>query len=521
MMEGASDNGMSTHDNPRAARGAWLRRWADSTPLVAGLLAAVAFAVRAAGLSRSFELWVDEMVYANVGADVSRGHLPELADHAFLLHPPGFFLIEGAVLRALGLHGDDMTLVYDLRWINATLGAASVGLLFVLLRGLAPAPVAVWGGALMAFDPFILRQNSRVLIETAAGTAVIGGLLVLAVVLRQGRRTWRPWILPLLSGLLLGCAVLCKDAFLLYTAVPVGLSMWWRRTVPIRVGATVLAGLAVPYAGYLVLLAARQLLDNWWHAKIGGAQRLLGLVQTTGFNAPQSPSLIRRGIDQISWYGTSYVLLAACLVAGVFAAMSRRADRRLIGVVATVAGAGGVYAAAFGTLEEHFGYVVAVAGIAALAVGAAELLERRPPLRRTVWSVTGILLVLTMTLGVRVEVTRDNGFQRARDWFAANLPAGARVGVTNSTAEWAFGVDPRFGKWPTVPALRRAGAHYVITADRPTREGYGYANARLLDWLRANARPVFRAAGPTNGELVIWYIDDAALDRGAAAGIGT
>ena len=43
---------------------------------------------------------------------------------------------------------------------------------------------------------------------------------------------------------------------------------------------------------------------------------MLGFVQSTGFNAPNSPSLIGRVLDQLGSFGTSYVLLLAVPVGG-------------------------------------------------------------------------------------------------------------------------------------------------------------------------------------------------------------
>lgn len=507
---------------------AWraLRRLARSTPLAAVAVSLVALGVRAAGLSRAFELWVDEFVYAYLGDQVAAGRLPNLFGRPFRLHPPGWFLIEAAGYHIAGVSGSAIGVALQLRWINAVLGSVSVGLAFVLVKTLTRTRIAALAAVVLIFDPFLLRHDSRVLIETSATAAMLGGLLLLVRCLPHPRRgtgaRWRAWTGPVLAGLPLGYAVLCKDVFLIYAVAPVALAMLWRHTVPPRTGGLALAGAAVPYGAYLAVLATSGVIGAWWRAKIGGIERLLGLVQITGFNAPAAPSILGRVAHEFGQYGTSYLLLFACPVAGLLAAFSDRADRRLIGLVATTAGVLGGYAAALGTFEEHYGYVVVVAGVTASAVVLCELLERRARrwLRVLVFSAVAALVVLSVALGVRVEVTRDNGFQRAGAWFDGNLPAGARVAVTNTASEWAFRGDPRFQRLVTLPQFDRAGARYVLTVSSPTRQGYSYAKPALLDWLAANAQPVFRASGPTNGETVIWYLSDDVLRRGAAAGIG-
>src|SRR3712207_1063302 len=120
------------------------------------------------------------MHYADLGAAVSRGEIPALADGPFFLHPPGFFLLEGAVIRLLGLEtGDSMELVYDLRWLAAALSALSVALAFLLVGRVAGPWPAAWVAVVLVFEPFVLRNNSRVFLETPAVVAIPGRLLLL------------------------------------------------------------------------------------------------------------------------------------------------------------------------------------------------------------------------------------------------------------------------------------------------------------------------------------------------------
>jgi hypothetical protein len=246
---------------------------------------------------------------------------------------------------------------------------------------------------------------------------------------------------------------------------------------------------------------------------------MLGFIQSTGFNSPNSPSLVDRIIDQLGRFGSSYVLLLVCPVAGLIAVLSARPARRYLGLVALVMGLFGMYSAAFGTFEEQYGYPVMIAGILAAAVSAVELAERFPRSRRAV-AVGCLLFTAAATVfGIRTETTADDGFLRVRDWMRVNLPADARVGVTNSTGEWAYRQDPRFGVWASLPDLAENGASYVLTQSLPTSLGYGYAKPELLSWLAANAKAEIAVAGPTNGLTTLWSISPRALEAGAAARI--
>jgi hypothetical protein len=484
------------------------------------IVSLAAFAVRSVGLTRGFELWVDEMLYADLGASVSRGELPNLPDGPFFLHPPGFFIIEGLVIKVFGLDtSDSMSLVYELRWLSATLGAVSVGLAFLIVRQVVGTRLAWLSAAILVFDPFVLRTNSRVFLETAAGQFVLVGFLLLVTYLNRKSIKGQTRTLAM-AGLCLGGAVFTKDAFLVFGVLPVVLAALWRTTLQRREALVVLVSALVPYVTYLLLLLAVGRIHDWAVAKENGLLRLFGVVQSTGFNAPDAPSLTNRLVVQAEQYGTSYLLLLACGVAGVFASLSDRPARRLVGLSAVSMGMLGCFISLFGTFEEQYGYGIALAAVPALAVCAAEVRERRPTLRRTVAVIAALFLAATTVLGVRLGLTDDAGYLQFRSWEATHLGADARVGVTNSTADWALQDDPRFGPWSSPSLLKEHRAQYLLTQSLPASQGYDRIRPDMLTWLSVNAKPVFIHSGPTNGETVLWFIDEATLERAAAGHVG-
>ena len=510
-------------DTPTAPRPAERRRTGLATALPVLALVLLALGVRAIGLTRSFELWVDEMLYAELGASVARGELPNLPDGLFFLHPPGVFIVEAAAIRLFGMTGDSMELVYQLRWLSAVGGALTVGLVFVILRRAAGTPAAVVAAVLAIFEPFVLRNNSRTFLETTAVLAVLVGLALVVDHLARGEagRGRRGRLVLVVAGLALGYGVLCKDVMVVCAVAPVVLAAVWRRTLPLREAAILIGTSAVPYLVYLTVLVVSGWFGEWFVAKSKGAQRMLGFVQSTGFNAPDSPPLIDRVIAQVGFFGTSYVLLLLCPLVGVVAALSARPERRIVGLVAVMAGLFGLYSAAFGTFEEQYGYPVMVPAILAAAVAAVELSERFPGLRRTVTVACLVFTAAAMALGIRTEATRDDGFLQVRRWAEAYLPGNARVGVTNGTAELAFANDPRFGTWASLPELAENDASFVMTQSLPTSLGYGYARKELLTWLAANATPMIAVPGPTNGVTTLWFISRPALEAGAAASVAS
>ncbi|WP_181372564.1 glycosyltransferase family 39 protein [Kocuria rosea] len=492
-------------------------------------ITAAAFSVRAIGLSRSFELQGDELLYAELGRSVSFGQMPnlelqDLPDGPFFLHPPGFFLVEGLVIRALGLSGDSFELVYDLRWLNAIMGALSVGIGFFLVRKLTNVPVAWITAVVLAFEPFVLRNHSRVYLETLGTAAVMGGLLVIVSVMM--RRPTRQTLMPLfLGGLLLGYGILTKDVFVLVSIAPVVLAVVWRRTLPLRQAAVVLLGSGIPYAAYLAVLDVQGMLPGWIWAKTYGARRMLGFEQETGFNAEGAPSLISRMIEQAGSFGTSYVLLGLGPLAAMYVCFSSRPERRLLGLSGLFMGLFGLYSAAFGTFEEQYGYPVMIAGILSIAVSSMEICERRPALLRPTVGAGVIFAMMVVALGLRAETTRDNGFAQFREWMAQHLPADSSVSVTNITGELAFAElspvdDPRFGAWPSPELMEQNDVDYVLTQSTPTIQGYGYAPPETLEWLKEAGTEVVSFDGPTNGTTTLWHIDEDDVRNAAEAGIG-
>jgi hypothetical protein len=440
-----------------------------------------------------------------------------------------------------------MDLVHQLRWVGAAAGALTVGLVFLVVRRALSGPTTsgpttsgpttsdpttsdprrtangtaapLAAGVLAVVEPFVLRNNSRVFLETTGVLAALVGLaLVVDHLARHDRGAdTRSTARLVLAGLALGYGTLTKDVIAVCAVVPVVFALLWRRTLTRR-EATILTGTAVvPYAVYLTVLALLGRMGDWFTAKSEGALRMLGFIQATGFNAPDSPSLVSRLVAQVGSFGTSYVLLLLCPLVGVVAACSARRERRFVGLTAVATGLFGVYSAAFGTFEENYGYPVMIAAILAAPVAVAELRGRWPHLRRATTALCLVFVLCATALGLRTELTRDDGFRQVRSWVEAHLPADARVGVTNGTGELAFADDPRFAVRASLPDLAADGASYVLTQSLPTSLGYGFARPELLSWLAANAAPVIAVPGPTNGSTTLWYIDPAAREAGAAA----
>ncbi|CCH85891.1 Dolichyl-phosphate-mannose--protein O-mannosyl transferase [Modestobacter italicus] len=499
---------ITTHRTPRARR---LAGAVWTLPLVAGL---VALLVRAVGLRTSNDVFIDELLYARFADQVAHGQWPGADGVPFFLHPIGSFALDGLVVRVLGLSGSTIDLVLQLRWVNAVLGALTVVLVAVLVRRLAGPRIAVLAAVVLAFDPFVLRSNGRVMIETPAVLWLLAGWLVLLIA--RERSLQRPAVRwELAAGLLLGMALVTKDMTVVPGLGAVALAVMWRRTLPVWTAVRVGAAALVPYLISMAVVASLGLLPEWAEQKRLGAERMLGMQQTTGFNAAGGGSLGSRLVDELGRFGTSYVLLAVCVPAGLVALFSVVAARRFIGLIAVCTGALGVYAVGFGAAEEQFGYYVVVTAVLAVAVALPELVARRQGLRRSVAVLVVLFTVSSVVLGVQSRFVSDDSFREVEAWLGDELPVGAEFAVTGDAAELAF---PEYAVAPSLMDLRDDGVDYVLTNGKPVTEGYGYAAPELLDWLAAHAMPVLRVEGPSNGETVVWQLDRDAVDDAVDSG---
>lgn len=486
-------------------------------PLTA-LLGLVAFAIRAIGLERANDLFVDELIYAQIGNSVAQGHTPTFDGTHFYLHPIGSFLLDAAFIETFGVGSSPvMDLVYDLRWLTALLGAVTVVLGFRLLRKVVPLPIALGGAAVLAFDPFVLRNDSRVMLETPATMWTLGAWLLLLGVLTNPATPWvRRWR-EVGVGVVFGLALITKDMTAIQILVPLVLAVLWRRTLAPAQAARIVLGSLVPYAVLVAVVAANGELGEWGSQKLGGIRRMIGLDQMTGFHASNA-SLVDRLVAELSRFGTSYVLLGLCLFAGLGTVFARSTARRLMGLIGVSTGLFGVYAVVAGALEEQFGYYTVVVAVVVAATSIAELRDRRPALRRPLAIAASVFVAATLALGISARATVDDTLPQARAWTDTHLPAGARVGLTGPVAQLAFLPRDGWGEWPSLSELRDQGAQYVLTSSQPLEQGYGDAAPQLLTWLTRNARPVFTAHGPTNGDTTVWQVDQPTLDAAVAAG---
>jgi Dolichyl-phosphate-mannose-protein mannosyltransferase len=502
----------------------------ETVAFVAGITGFLTWLIRLVLLDRSFDLFGDEILYADIGRSVVHGGFPRFDGGPFLLHGPGFFYLEAGWERLLGNPHSLMGWIYEMRTLNALLAAATA----VVLVLLATRAGSLWTGAvvglLFALDPFCIRQNDRVLLETSMMFWVMLGYLVFIslIGLPSARRGW---LRAVGAGLLFGCAVLTKDEGALITLVPLlaaAVLRWGPRLALILVTAGTTVAV---YAAYVIVVAANGQFSGLWYAKTLGIQRMIGLIQTTGFHSQGtgSGSLPSRLIAEMGYFGTTYLLLV--LAVPMWVVVMRRGGQlqRMLGLLYGAAAVTLAYALVLGTLEEQELYLLIVPSLlivpvaATLLSGKSRRLSRSAARRRHgILSPIAIIgaLALAIVLGVNtvtcVQWLRrpDDGWSQLLSYMAAHLPAGTRVGATDDDITALYGLPGTYQVevLANPAALSPENVRYVVVEWSQVNEGYSTLSPSEVRHFVAHGWRVFSFSGRTYGDLTLYQLP-LPLDR--------
>lgn len=478
-------------------------------PLVAAVTGVLTLAIRLALHQGGFDLYGDEVVYTNLGRSVISGGFPSFEGQVFFLHGPAFFYLEAGWARLAGAQPDLISWVYLMRILNALLAGGTAVTVVLLGTRIFSLRAGVVAGVIFAVDPFCIRQNDRVLLETSMMFWVLLGYLVFVpLVGRLSSR--RDWLYAVGAGLLFGMAVLTKDEGALITVLPllVTAALGWgprRSLIMLTVAAT-----AAVYAAYLGVVAANGLFAAFWQAKTYGIQRMIGLVQISGFHSAGGGSLSARLSAEVSVFWTTYLVVLLAVPAALLVLRRRARRPRILVLVCGAAALTLAYAVAFGTLEEQELYLLALPSLMIIAVAAEPLL--RAPFRR--WPAAVTIVTLGLGLGLNAETCvrwarqPDTAFVQVFRYVTAHIPAGTVVGAVDGDINTPYALENeyRVGTWDTAAALSAASGQYLVVEWGTIAQGYSSLSLAQVRRLVAHDRPVFSATGRTNGLVVLYQL---------------
>jgi hypothetical protein len=479
----------------------------------------VTLIIRLALHGAAFDLYGDEILYSDIGRSVVNGGFPQYQG-LFFLHGPAFFYLEAGWQRLLGSPSTAMGWVYEMRALNAVLAAGTAAALVLLAARAGSLRAAAAIGLLFTLDPFCIRQNDRVLLETSLMLWVTLGYLVFTGLIRR-ERSPRDGLRAVGAGLLFGVAVLTKDEGALLTVLPLLACIILKWGPRRSLSAITLASTCAVYAVYVAVVALNGDFTLLWQAKTQGIQRMLGLVQISGFHSKGGGSLTARLVTEGLSFGTTYAALAVAVPALLLILIRGGQAARVLGLLYCAAGVTLAYAVVLGTLEEQELYLLIVPSLLIIPL-AVPLLGRRSGThqagkmarhgRATVATVLTIALALTAGVNFFTAtqwfLQPDDGFAQLIEYMNANVPVGTRVGTLNIDIETPYSMGDRYdvGVWETPAALARNHARYLIVEWAVVNEGYANVTPAQVRTLIGHSQPVFSFRGRTYGNLALYQL---------------
>jgi 4-amino-4-deoxy-L-arabinose transferase-like glycosyltransferase len=477
------------------------------------VVALTAFGLRIVNIGPAWDIFVDEITYVRIGTTLLETGRMSLYGAPFYLHPPLFFVLEGLYLRVLHPASDLIGQIYAVRAMNAVLAAISAAALFWIGRSMAGWRAGLLAALLFALDSFVVRLNSRVLLETLE---VMWVLLGYCSLFGTGCLRWpiQPGWRAAWAGVAFGLALLTKDLAALVTILPLGTCWVLGWALPRRTSAVVVGTAVGTYLLHPLHVAAIGDLRVFLDHTLAGLERFAGFAQTTGFHRPGGQPFSAAVVANLDQFGATYALLAVGAAATVTLFLTRDRRARLLAIWSGSGYAATAFSVGFGTLEEQFFYPAIVSAMLATAI--AIVLWSRPttttangrgrPWRHHAAGAVVVPFVLwSALLWYRIHSTPDNAYEQLRAYVRANVPDGSRVAATTETSVFLFD-GPDVAQVGTIDGFRRDGIEYVVASSLQVERGYGYLSEEAYDWVRTNGHEVFGVDGRTNGHLGLYRL---------------
>lgn len=486
----------------------------------------LAFAVAAFRHAAAPDIFVDELIYASAGQNLSAGHGLVVQGLPFYWQPPLFFFFEWPFISIFGLTGaGTFAAALQLRLINAGIGALTAAGVFAFgwrIRGAWTAwPMAL----LFVTDPFVIRVTRRLYLEPFVAMWLLAALVLCYVSL--GRWTWRR---RAAVGVLFGLALLTKEVAGFALVIP--FLLWVRRDVSWREPIAITASAVLTYMVYPLWAFAHGQWRNFIDLKVFQFHHLIGVFHINGFSTPGVPSFVQQVLTNAGDYWTSYLCISLAVPAtiwlwfrgdrtGRFLASWSLASFGFIGAIAK-----------FGSLEDQFFYylmlpVVIVDGYAysfalrgaLYAVGTRW--RRRDPVHRLALAMGGATVALGLAIAVLAPnastwvrlfgVGQDHGYTDLLASIDEHVPRGAIIDSPGGSSEELKFAYPD-GRYQLIrvldPAqLRSEHIQWYVLSSKDVLLAAGI-NQPYYDYITSHAVPVWQTDEHTFADFGLWYVAD-------------
>lgn len=488
------------------------------------LVAALAVALRAYHQLSAYEAFVDEIEYTNIANSFARGDGPREFGDLFFLHPSlPFYLLGLTIPNPVPTITGTVEQMLALRPHMLVFGALNSLLVIGIARRVVGPGAALLAGLVYALDPFIVRFDSRVMLEAPMMAAVLGGVLAaLVAVDRTDRRARWGWLA--VAGVAFGVAICTKSTSALITSGPLllmAVTSWGLRR------REALATFAIQCSCYLVYLGwivAGGYWGPWFEATVAGSFRAVGVVKETGYTSGNAPPFVPRLIAQIGLFGASYVLIGVGVCYSVYLLAigwrSLRVDRPggthalrgdgddlglltcwLAGVLVAI-----VYTAGFGEVEEQTFYLLTVPSAVVVAMLVTQMASWRSAARTALTVV--VTLVLTAAGGAwwAVHSQPDDTYRQLSAFVYSRVDPGDKLALGEETAQFVL-PGYEVARFASLDDARACGCRYGLVSTQLTANGLAPAEQPLLDELARRYTPVFVARGRSMGDMILYDLN--------------
>ena len=479
----------------------------------------------------------DEAAYVFMAKQVALQGQLTLTNQPMFIHPPLMWLLEAGWLRLTGYaSAPEPSAIYAACLLSASVGAIAavlVGAMAYRLAENATSPQRrVIAGAvtlLVALDPTLVHYDRQAVIEPFA---VCMGMVVLHAA--WSLRARGTFAYASIVGLLGGIALLTNEIAVFLVIVPVIFGLLERDRPLIRKSIAAF-GITLAFALIDFLWAVELGLgDEYIWVQTNGFQRLIGLVQITGFNMP-GVSLVGTLIESVKQYSSSYIMLGAGFAALAWCCSRKNTQTaRFLFAWLIASYALAAYIAAIGTLNPQFfcyplpgcivGSVYLADAVTARWInyrarqlprnvgGRQSRRVRRLPL--AVGTVAGAgLVALSAASWVSTYSEPGDGVARADRYIAANLPACAMVNASGDSEKYSYLLGGRYFTYFGVgPDAIANGIHYFLLAPTDAIERSPDMTPELESWIEANGQRLETFPSATYKTVQLWYVPSSPYD---------
>jgi 4-amino-4-deoxy-L-arabinose transferase-like glycosyltransferase len=528
----------------------------------------ITFGFVAYRLNQAPDIFTDEIIYTRIGARIAgEGAMVWDSGNPFIVHPPLYFLLEGAYHAITGdpsapiySPGDIFASVYHARYLNAFFAGLTAVVLFWFGKRLHGKGLGFLLVVIFILDPFGIRTNRRAMLETLAGLLSVAGIGMYLSAIQEDLKRRSPLSSRLIfGGLLLGFALLSKEltfinlvVVYLYGVIDFVRKRFFsgrgaqiaKSTAPLRVfllslSTIVIAGFT--YALYFGWIIASGMWGIYASEKFLGFERLLGLVQLTGWNRP-GVSFLTLLLDRLSNYGSSYMVLAlgGASVLGLLIWGRKTISGRFLIVWGFVIYPFFAFLAFAGSGNDQFFYFLLLPAIIFLCYGIITFPEgirtalpmshkipsakQQSPLHRLTKFInqnrtkvqilfTAVLLLVILPFNIyrwftTFGVGQDNGYAQFKSFVEANVPIGDAINASGDPIKFQyFFPDRQIYAAATSQEAVADGVHFFALAPKDVALHYGKITQELSDWIQSNGTLLFSVDDPSYGNIYLYQVD--------------